>query len=507
MSAKRTAMSSVDTSWLRMESPESPMMIGAVLVFDEPINIGAFRNLLEKRFLRFERFRQRVVYQNDRFYWEKDPWFDLDNHLHITALPGEADQAALQQLTSDLNSTPLDFAHPLWQIHYVDNYQGGCALIVRIHHCIADGISLVRVLLSLTDEQERSEAQHRISKHRKRIRRRPPEWRQTLFRARRNLRLARWQLRQTWRTMREDPGYVVRLAREGAFVGRDLLKVAIRPPDPPTALKGPQCGRKQVAWSEPLNLGEVKATAKALNGTVNDVLLAAATGAMHTHLQQSGTPLPETDIHVAVPFNLRPLDQPITRLGNQFGLVLVPLPVQTLCPRERFETVQRYMDEIKRSYQAQVSYGLLDILGRGPDLIERRALELLSRRASAVLTNVPGPDKPLHLCGCRLRTPMFWVPQTGDVGIGLSIFSYAGQVQFGVISDRQLIASPERMATAFADAFHQLRDLALENKVPLESALGRPYTGQYGDDPDSTPVTKPEVHAETAASLDKSKLR
>lgn len=506
MPAQRTAMSSVDTSWLRMESPESPMMIGAVLVFDEPIDLGAFRNLLEERFLHFERFRQRVIHQNDRFYWENDPWFDLDNHLHITALADNADQAALQQLASDLNSTPLDFNHPLWQIHYVDNYQGGCALIVRIHHCIADGISLVRVLLSLTDEQADTGDTYKPPKRRKRVRGQTPEWRQTLFRIRRNLRLARWQVRQTWRTMREDPAYLARLGRECAFVGRDLLKVAVRPPDPPTALKGPQSGYKQVAWSEPLDLGEVKATAKALNGTVNDVLLAAATGATQTHLQQSATPLPETGIHVAVPFNLRPLNQPITRLGNQFGLVLVPLPVQRLCPQARFKAVQRHMDDIKRSYQAQVSYGLLDILGRGPDLMERRALEILSRRASAVLTNVPGPDKPLHLCGCRLRTPMFWVPQTGDVGIGLSIFSYAGQVQFGVISDRHLMASPERMATAFADAFHQLRDLALENRIPLESALGRPYTGWQGDDPDSTLVTKPEVHAETAASLEKSKL-
>lgn len=506
MTAQRTAMSSVDTAWLRMESPESPMMIGAVLVFDEPIELSAFRNLLQEQFLRFERFRQRVVCVNDRCYWEEDPWFDLDNHLHLTALPGDGDQAALQRLTSDLNSTPLDFNHPLWQIHYVDNYQGGCALIVRIHHCIADGISLVRVLLSLTDEQDGTGNSPNQSRRRKRARKQTPEWQQALFRARRNLRLARWQVRQTLRTMREDPAYLIRLGRECLFVGRDLLKVAIRPPDPPTSLKGPQCGRKQVAWSEPLDLGEVKATAKALDGTVNDVLLAAATGAIQAHIQQSATPLPETGIHVAVPFNLRPLDQPITRLGNQFGLVLVPLPVQTLCPRERFEAVRSAMNDLKRSYQAQVSYGLLDVLGRGPDLMERRALELLSRRASAVLTNVPGPDKPLHLCGSRLRTPMFWVPQTGDIGIGLSIFSYAGEVQFGVISDRQLIDRPENLATAFADAFHQLRDLALCNRIPLESTLGRPYTDAYGDDPDSTPVTKPEVHAETAASLDKSKL-
>lgn len=462
MSGNRTAMSSVDTAWLRMESPESPMMIGAVLVFDEPIDVGAFRNLLEQRFLRFRRFRQCAVCRNDRWYWEDDPRFDLDNHLHVTALPGKADQRALQDMVSDLNSTPLDFAHPLWQIHYVDRYQGGCALIVRIHHCIADGISLVRVLLSLTDGETAPETSARPAKRKPRSITEGPEWRRVLFRSQRNLRLGRRQVRQAWRNIRENPDYLRGLARECVLVGRDLLRVGFSPSDPPTPLKGPLSGRKEVAWSEPLNLGEVKATAHAMDGTVNDVLMAAATGAIQAFLQGTGTPLPENGIHVAVPFNLRPMNQPITRLGNQFGLVLVPLPVQVLCPRERFRYVQHYMEDLKQSYQAQVSYGLLDVLGRGPNLLERRALELLSRRASAVLTNVPGPEHPLYLCGSRLSQPMFWVPQTGDVGIGLSIFSYAGSVQFGIICDRQLIASPQSLSAAFADAFHEIRDLVLE---------------------------------------------
>ncbi len=456
---KRTPMSSVDTAWLRMESPVNAMMIGVVLIFEERIDIDALRRLLEERFLSFPRFRQRVVCHRDRFYWEEDPWFSLDNHLHRIALPGKADQKALQELVSDLNSTPLYDAHPLWQIHYIDNYQGGCALMVRIHHCIADGISLVRVLLTLTDERQAAP--------RKRRRRRPidqlPEWRRVLHRTRRNLRLARRETRLLLRNAWEDPAYLGRLAWEGAKIGSDLLQLTFSRADPPSPLKGRLSGRKIAAWSEPLDLGEVKATARALEGTVNDVLTAAATGALHAFLRDSATPMPSEEIHVAMPFNLRPLDQPVTRLGNQFGLVLVPLPVHLTCPRMRFATVRGHLRNLKQSYQAQVSYGLLDVLGRGPDLLEKRALELLSRKASAVMTNVPGPTEHLHLCGARLRQPMFWVPQTGEVGIGLSIFSYAGSVQFGIISDRKLIQDPDRIAAAFADAFGELRDLALES--------------------------------------------
>ncbi|UQG59174.1 wax ester/triacylglycerol synthase family O-acyltransferase [Marinobacter sp. M3C] len=147
----QTPMSGVDLSWLRMDTPENPIMISSVLIFDTPIAIADLKRVLNERFLKFRRFRQRVVEKSGKAYWQDDALFNLDNHVHRRALPGNADKAELQALVSDLNSSTIDFRRPLWQIDYVDNYQGGCAVIMRIHHCIADGISLVRVLLSLTD--------------------------------------------------------------------------------------------------------------------------------------------------------------------------------------------------------------------------------------------------------------------------------------------------------------------------------------------------------------------
>ncbi len=172
MSPQRAAMSSVDRSWLRMDTPENPMMISTVLMFEKPIDITRLKRTLEERFLKFRRFRQRIVDKGDRVYWEDDPLFDLDNHLHRIALPGKAGKDELQSLASDFNSSALDFRRPLWQIHYIDNFNGGCALLVRIHHCIADGISLVRVLLSLTDKSpearlKKSQQTRNLPKNRK----------------------------------------------------------------------------------------------------------------------------------------------------------------------------------------------------------------------------------------------------------------------------------------------------------------------------------------------------
>lgn len=145
-------MNSVDTAWLHMDRGENHMMITGVLVLDRPLDLNLFKTLLENRLLRFDRFRQRVVERDDQAYWQDDPYFSLDNHLHRIGLPGPAGQAELQELVADLASEPLDFHHPLWQFQLVDRYQNGAALITRIHHCIADGLALVQVLMSLADE-------------------------------------------------------------------------------------------------------------------------------------------------------------------------------------------------------------------------------------------------------------------------------------------------------------------------------------------------------------------
>ncbi|HJU38147.1 MAG TPA: wax ester/triacylglycerol synthase domain-containing protein, partial [Tahibacter sp.] len=148
---KRDAMSKVDTAWLRMESPTNLMMITGVLMFDDRLDLAALKTLLAERFLAYRRFRQKAVDSGSSAAWETDADFDLDWHVRLTALPGAAGKEELERCVSHLASTPLDHSKPLWQFHVVENYRGGSVLISRIHHCYADGLALVQVLLSLTD--------------------------------------------------------------------------------------------------------------------------------------------------------------------------------------------------------------------------------------------------------------------------------------------------------------------------------------------------------------------
>src|SRR5262245_28917940 len=148
---KRESMSSVDVAWLRMDRPSNRMVICGVLLLRERVTVAALRNTLHSRFLRFDRFRQRPVATLKGFEWQSDEHFDLGRHIERIALrPGAGDEE-LEALVSRLVGKPLDPDQPLWQFHLVDGHRGGTALILRIHHCYADGIALIQVLLSMTD--------------------------------------------------------------------------------------------------------------------------------------------------------------------------------------------------------------------------------------------------------------------------------------------------------------------------------------------------------------------
>ena len=147
----RERISAVDTAWLRMDRPSNLMMICGVLILREPIELARLKSVIRDRFLLFPRFRQRAVDAAATAFWEMDSHFDLDLHVVRVALAGRAGTSELQALVSQLVATPLDPMRPMWQFHLVDDYAGGSAIVARIHHCYADGIALVRVMLSMTD--------------------------------------------------------------------------------------------------------------------------------------------------------------------------------------------------------------------------------------------------------------------------------------------------------------------------------------------------------------------
>jgi len=245
-------------------------------------------------------------------------------------------------------------------------------------------------------------------------------------------------------------------AAEGVY---RLGRLVLLPPDQQTAFKGELGRRKRAAWSKPVPLDDFKAIGRAFGATVNDVLVATATGALRRYLEARGEPTGGVSIRASVPVNLRPLDE-AHKLGNSFGLVFLTLPVGTVDPVKRLRSIKKEMDELKRSPEALVAYAVLNLMGFAPVEVERLGLRFFGSKATAVLTNVPGPREPLYLAGRRLNHVMFWVPQSGHLGLGISILSYAGGVMLGVATDEGLVSDPERIVDGFEKEFKSLRQKA-----------------------------------------------
>lgn len=468
---RREPMSRVDTAWLRMERPTNPMMITGVLMFAEPMSLAQLKRVIQQRFLAYARFRQKPVDGAAGAQWVEDEHFDLDWHVRLSGLPGRAGKAsekrALERFVSQLASSPLDPTKPLWQFHLVERYQGGSAVVARIHHCYADGIALVQVLLSLTDTSRESSSTSRLDKAWLKEQAAPVARRVGAME--RYMKLGGKALEQGM-AMMQDPSLATLLAKEGGEIARELVYALALPDDPPSLLRGRLGVSKRVAWAEPLDLEEVKAVGRACDCTVNDVLMAAAAGALRGYMHERGEALDGLTLRATVPVNLRPLEH-ARKLGNHFGLVFLDLPVGEANPLARLERVAACMRQLKSSRQAIVAYGLLAALGIAPAPVQELALELFSRKASAVATNVPGPQQPLYMAGCTLREIMFWVPQTGSIGLGLSILSYRGKVHFGLIADARLIPDPDAVVRRFGEEFEALLYLALMGdwSLPLDA--------------------------------------
>jgi WS/DGAT/MGAT family acyltransferase len=443
-----------------MEVPTNLMMITGVSLLDKPIDFERFRKTIEVRLLSLDRFKMRVV---EPFlpvgtpHWEVDPDFDLDAHVHRVALPEPGDMAELQRFISDLASTPLDFSKPLWQVHIVENVEGGCAMVMRLHHCIGDGTAMNAVLFRLMDAQRDAP----IGKLEEPVAdaHPPRDFLSTVFRPVRSIGNAIRYLAHEGSESLKHPERIVEGASAATEAATILGRVLLMTPDPDTPLKGPLGVQKRVAWSNNIPLSDVKTVSKAFDAKVNDVMLCAVAGALRDHLVGRGYGVDDLEVRSVIPVDLREPHRGI-ELGNAFGLVFLALPLSIEDPIERLRETKKRMDAIKQSIEAFTFYSLLNVFGIAPKQVEEQALNIFGSRATAVITNVRGPSFPLYIAGGKIENIMGWVPQAGRLGVGVSIFSYDSKVSVGLITDAGLVPQPELITNDIRARFNQLLELA-----------------------------------------------
>jgi WS/DGAT/MGAT family acyltransferase len=491
-------MSNVDTAWLRMDRPANLMQIVGVMIFNGRMDYERLKRTVALRMLRYRRFCQIAAQESTGAWWIDDVNFDIDSHLHHSLLPAPGDTRELQKFVADLASEPLNPSRPRWEFHLVETAEGDSALVARIHHAIADGIALIGVMNSLTDSRADApedgglEAPAAVAADGEGDANEDAEsdekdsdqfWR-SIAEPMSDAALASLRIGgKAWNKYREvlnSPDKLVDYARIAGAVAEEVAELLLMSSDSKTRFKGKPGTSKRVAWSEPISLPQVKAVGKVLDCSVNDMLLSSVAGALRHYLLENGEAVDNTEIRALVPVNLRtPGD--VKELGNRFGLVALELPVGIENPLTRLYTTRQRMLDLKGSYQAMLTFSILGAVGMAPKFVQQQILDLLSSKATAVMTNVPGPQQARFLAGAELKQQMFWVPQSGDIGMGVSILSYDGKVQFGLITDKGLVNDPERIVRRFAVEFEKLLWLVLmepwerlDDPQAVEESLNNP---------------------------------
>lgn len=409
-------VSPVDAAWLRMDLPTNPMTITGVLQLEGEVAFDEVRRGLDERLRAHRRFHQVPVPSAVPFVparWTADPAFDLDRHVKRVTLSASErlrGDAALQDLVSGLLSAPLDRGRPLWDAHVVEGVPGGTAIVARVHHAMGDGVALVRVLLGIADVGAEEGAG-------------APE-----VGLRRSARAS---------TLAKVTHVVSELAT--------LVRLLVLGRDHGSEIKGALGREKRAAWSRPIPLERVRAIATAISGKVNDVILAAVAGALRMHLGKGDAAQWPHLLRALVPIYIR---GEADRMGNHFGLVFVDLPEEAT-PLRRLQIAKARMDAVKEAPDALVAMKILGALGMASATIERVGVGLFTKKASLLVSNVPGPKQAVSLFGAPLRSILVWAPVSGSLGLGVTLMSYAGEVRMGVSADVNRLDAPEALVAAF----------------------------------------------------------
>jgi WS/DGAT/MGAT family acyltransferase len=450
---KSHPMTPVDAAWFHIDGPANSAVIVSIALTRKPLDFERVKAVYTERLSAIDRLRCRVVERGFPLaspQWEEMPDFEIDQQMHHIALPAPGDTGALTALVSDLASTPLDRSRPLWDVHVVDGVDGGSAVITRMHHCIADGTGTLSIARVLYDDAPRPKPARRAPR---RTAEPEPGLLERLFAPAlgavddaRSLVGAAVDAARHPEQVLQKAGLV--LAGAGTLAA-DLLRVD----DPQSPLKGEFGLSKRVAWSAPVSVDDVKAIGAPFGAKVNDVLVAGMTGALRTYLKGRGIDVDHTTLRAMVPVDLRPPER-AADLGNEFGLVILDLAIESKDPLARLRKTKAHMDQLKRSPEAIAILALFNLFGRVPKALEDVAVQLFGSKASVVMTNVAGPRETLYLAGVPLERVMFWVPHPGkELGMGISILSYKGEATLAVIADARLVPDPEKITERFNREF------------------------------------------------------
>ncbi|HYF27154.1 MAG TPA: wax ester/triacylglycerol synthase family O-acyltransferase [Baekduia sp.] len=450
-------LSPADRSSLAAEHGPVNMAVGGIMLLEggEGLRHDRLLERVQARLHLLPRYRQRLRQPAPGVtnpVWVDDHHFDLGWHVRRAALPPGSGESALAELVGQEMSRKLDRSRPLWEMTAVEGLSfGRVALVVKMHHALVDGVAAVdigTVLLDPTPEPMDVGTPD-------------APWEPRPYDRTRHLaRLARTPALQATKLMREsalralsapDPRRAVDDLKKATDLLTELART--RPAAPMTPLNRSIGPNRRFAMAR-ATLADIKTAGRAAGGTVNDVLLAAVAGMLARALP----PMERAPVAL-VPVSVRREGE---AGGNRISTVLVDLPVHEPDGPARVRAVNAAMTRIKDSAAVRAGAILVGAGGWAPPLVSSTLARAMSsvRAFNLVVSNVPGPQQPFYLNGCRLRAVHPAVPlNPATQGLTVGILSYDGQVCFGLLADRDLHPSAAELAAALGESLDELRSL------------------------------------------------
>lgn len=481
----RVSLSGLDSAFLSLETPTTPMNIIGTFVLDASGAGGgySYERLLERveaRAPTLAPLRRRMIrmpFGLDHPIWIDDPDLDVRSHVQKVRAPAPGSDRVLADLVARIASQPLDRARPLWHLWVIEGLsEARVALVLKLHHAVADGTSAALLLLRLLGASEVAED----DTFRTRMQPAPtPKGSSLLAHAARRVpqRSARFL-----RLLRDSAGSAAMMARSATAgpVGRPWMPMPFSAPRTPW--NRAVSSERTVAFGR-ARLAHVKAVGSAFGTTVNDVVLAACTQTLRSYLESHGG-APEAPLVAAIPVSLRGLDDGES-YGNRLSALLVHLPVHLPDPVDQLLALRQ---DAESSKQQHARLGVA-ALGEWAEFTSSGLLGYAARFYSAhrlanrhrplhnlVISNVRGPGTALHAAGARLTAAYPLGPLMDGAGMNITILSYAESVDFGVVACKRAVPQAGDIALGFGAAVGRLLKLALEKTAegPATAVRARP---------------------------------
>lgn len=400
--ARGRPMAPEDAARLHMSVRGNPMLIGAALLLGAPLERERVVERLRERLTPHRRFTERVV--EARFGIGRPRWLPVERFDMEAHVGADASDASAAELLSEGLAAGLDASRPLWSMRVVRRSNDTTALVLVVHHCVADGAGLVRILRDIGDDAPVPRDEHaRRPSHR-----------------------------------RANGAHLARDLARGAVAA---LQLVAQRGDFARPLHGPLTGRKLVASSGPLSMADLTKASHALGVTVNDLLLAAVSGAVRALLVRRKISAVDARVHALVPVAI---GGPSSGASNRFASVFVPLPTHVEDVAARARALDRDV-RVLRARSLSSATSVVGAAGLALPAIERIGVALLSRKGTVMVSNVHGPDAAIRFCGAEVESVVVSAPAPGSIGVGISLFSYDGRASITAAVDAGLGLAPERL--------------------------------------------------------------